>query len=78
MFDALHVPLFAHVPQLVTVRAWPQLSVPLFWPHSAPRRAQNCASVSVVHPHTFAAGCAPPPQVSPVPAQMPQLETVRF
>jgi hypothetical protein len=51
------------------------LSAPLFSPQSAPRRAQNAAFVSGVHPHCF--GVPPPPHVTPVPEQVPQLETVR-
>jgi hypothetical protein len=39
-------------PQLTAVRAAPQLSVPLFAPHVAPRRAQSSASLSGTHTHT--------------------------
>ncbi len=66
---------FAHVPQFATLRACPQLSVPLFEPQSAPTRVQNAAFDSGVHPHCF--GVPPPPQVTPVPEQVPQLGTVR-
>jgi hypothetical protein len=43
----VHVPL-AHEPQLETVRALPQLSVPERVPQFFCRRWQNCASVSAV------------------------------
>ena len=53
-FDPPHDCPLPHAPQLATVRALPQLSVPLFVPHVAPRRVQNAASVSPVHPaHTL-------------------------
>jgi hypothetical protein len=56
-------------------RGLPQLSMPLFGPHVAPLRAQNAASSSAVHPHTFAA--PPPPQVVPGVGHPPQVATVR-
>jgi hypothetical protein len=37
------------LPQLVTARALPQLSVPVTWPHAAPSRAQKAAFDSGVH-----------------------------
>ncbi len=61
-------------PQLDTVRAAPQLSVPERLPQAAPRRVQNAASLSCVQPHAFAV--PPPPQVCGQ-VQVPQLDTVR-
>jgi hypothetical protein len=77
MFVTVQVESAAHAPQFATVRAWPQLSVPLFEPHVAPRRVQNAASVSAVHPHTFATLGVAPPQLCPVPVHVPQLATFR-
>lgn len=51
----------AQVPHEVTVRARPQLSVPLKAPHFFPRRSQKAASVSGGQPQTLAV--PPPPQV---------------
>ena len=73
VFVLVHDWPFAQLPQLATVRALPQLSVPLFVPHVAPSRVQNAASVSL-HPHTFAT--PPPPQLF-TPVHAPQLATVR-
>jgi hypothetical protein len=75
-----HCPVLAMHPnwqlpgQFATVRGAPQLSVPLNDPHTLPRREQNVASDSLVHPHTF--GVPPPLQVSGA-LQLPQLCTVR-
>ena len=44
-----HVSGSVHVPQLVTVRAAPQLSVPLTEPQFFPRSEQNAPSLSGVH-----------------------------
>jgi hypothetical protein len=65
-------------PQSTTVRFTPQESSPVNVPHVAPSRAQNAASVSVVHPQTL--GVPAPPQmvggVHGVPK--PQSATVRL
>jgi hypothetical protein len=53
-----------HAPQFATVRAWPQLSVPLFDPHVAPRRAQNCSLVSGAHVHAPKLQLAPAAQAT--------------
>ena len=60
-----------HAPQFDTERAVPQLSVPLVLPHCTPRREHKLASLSGVQPQTFALPA--PPQVTPVPLQVPQL-----
>jgi hypothetical protein len=65
----------AQVPQVSAARALPQLSKPLFAPHTAPSRAQKALSGSGVHPHWFAA--PPPPQLCPLPLHAPQSLTVR-
>jgi hypothetical protein len=73
MFDvtAPHVCGKVQLPQLA-VRDAPQLSVPKSDPQFLlPKREQNAASVSVVQPHTLTV--PPPPQVTPVPEQAPQL-----
>jgi hypothetical protein len=62
------------VPQLATVRAWPQRSVSVTAPHVLPRRAQNAASVSFAQPHALAT--PPPPHVSGA-LHAPQLAIVR-
>jgi hypothetical protein len=43
------LPAPVQVPQLVTVRDAPQLSTPLYEPHTRPTRVHSCASVSGVH-----------------------------
>jgi hypothetical protein len=55
-------PVPAQVPHDATVRVEPQLSSPVTFPQFLPRRAQNAASLSAAHPHTFAV--PPPPQVA--------------
>jgi hypothetical protein len=50
-----------HVPHEATVRAVPQLSVPITWPQFLPTREQNAVSLSGVQPQTFAVPA--PPQV---------------
>src|SRR5436853_63276 len=62
------------VPHGLTVRANPQLSVPLTVPQSFPSRAQNAESVSL-QPQTLAT--PPPAQLSGL-VQVPQLCTVRI
>jgi hypothetical protein len=44
----------AHAPHATFVRRFPHESGPVTAPQFFPRRAQNCAAVSGVHPHTFA------------------------
>jgi hypothetical protein len=70
-FDALQLVPEVQVPQLLTVRAAPQLSVPLTEPQFLPSREQNAEFVSGVQPHTL-----PALQLWP-PLQVPQLLTVR-
>jgi hypothetical protein len=69
-----HVCGGAQVPQLGTVRATLQSSVPVTLPQFFWRREQNMVFVSPVQPHTL--GVPPPPQVCGG-AHVPQLETVR-
>jgi hypothetical protein len=62
-------------PSLIeTVRAWPQLSVPVTCPQALPRRAQNALLLSGLQPQTF--GVSAPPQVWGA-VQVPQLGTER-
>jgi hypothetical protein len=77
VFCALHATPLGHAPQFATVRETPQLSAAVFVPHSAPKRVQNTAFDSGVHPHTFGAPGLPPPQVCPVPLHPPQFATER-
>jgi hypothetical protein len=63
-----------HVPQ-VTVRAVPQLSAAVTDPQFFPSREQNAASLSLVHPHTFA---RPPPAHVLGDEHVPQSATVRM
>jgi hypothetical protein len=63
-----------HVPHGLTVLDVPQLSVPVTLPQSLPCAAQKAALLCGAQPHTL--DVPPPPQVTPVPAQMPQ-STVR-
>ena len=55
-----------HVPHEATVRAWPQLSVPIDGPQLLLMRAQNCGSLSPVQAQRL------PLQVSGL-AHVPQL-----
>jgi hypothetical protein len=64
-------PVPLHVPHEATLRAVPQLSVPDQAPQALPNRLQKVASLSGMQPHTF--GVPPPPQLAPVPLQVPQL-----
>jgi hypothetical protein len=50
----------AHAPQLETLRAAPQLSVPLNAPHTRPLRLQKVASLSGEQPQTLVARQVPP------------------
>ena len=61
---------------MVTVRLAPQLSGAVLLPHCAPTRVQKMASTSGVQPHTLGTLGVAPPQLAPVPLQVPQL-TVR-
>ena len=70
-FEALQLVPPEHVPQLDTVRAAPQLSVPVTVPHVFPSREQNAVFASGVQAQTF-----PALQLAPE-AQVPQLDTVR-
>lgn len=63
-----------HVPQLATLRAPPQLSVPVRAPQVAVCLEQNSASVSGLQPQVR--GVVPPPQVWGL-VQVPQLATDR-
>ena len=65
----------AQVPQLVTVRLPPQLSVPLTEPQFFAKREQNCASLSAVQLtgwHTLVE------LHTSLPLHVPQLDTVRL
>jgi hypothetical protein len=68
-------PLNEHVPQELTLRGAPQLSLPLSAPHWAPAFVQNVGSLSGVQPHWFAV--PPPPHDSPVPEHVPHEATLR-
>jgi hypothetical protein len=69
-----HVAGAVHDPQETTVRLAPQLSGAVRPPQFFKSRPQNAASDSGAQPQRFA---PPPPQVTPVPEQVPQLATVR-
>ena len=67
--------LTGHVPQLVTVRASPQLSTPVTVPQFFWRRLQKEASDSPVHPQTLATLGVPPAQLFGA-VHVPQLAVV--
>src|SRR5271165_6728826 len=70
---ALQLFVARHVPQLATVRAFPQLSAPASAPLVWPNLVQKLASLSAAHPHWLGVLA---PQVSGI-VQVPQLATVR-